>query len=70
VVIAGSINSFARLDRMKEINPWGFTIGGAFFEKKFVKDGSVRDQIESVHRYLEGSTQKSRAKAGAETKNR
>jgi hypothetical protein len=62
VVIAGSINSFARLDRMKEINPWGFTIGGAFFEKKFVKNGAVREQIDSVHRYLAGSTQKSRTK--------
>jgi len=69
VVIAGSINSFARLDRMKEINPWGFTIGGAFFDKKFVKNGSVREQIDSVHRYLGGSTQKSRTKVGGETKN-
>jgi hypothetical protein len=54
---------------MKEINPWGFTIGGAFFDKKFVKNGSVREQIDSVHRYLGGSTQKSRTKVGGETKN-
>ena len=32
VCIAGSINSFDRLDEILEISPWAFTIGGAFFE--------------------------------------
>jgi hypothetical protein len=30
----------ARIDRVKAMGAWGFTIGGAFFDKKFVKDGS------------------------------
>lgn len=54
VVIAGSIDSFARLDKIKKINPWGFTIGSAFFDKKFVNDGSFREQIESARQYIEG----------------
>jgi len=53
VVVAGSINSFARLDKIKELDPWAFTIGSAFFEKKFVADGSFDKQIEVVLDYLE-----------------
>jgi hypothetical protein len=52
VVVAGSINSFARLDKIKELNPWAFTIGSAFFEKKFAAAGSFRKQIETVLDHL------------------
>ncbi len=52
IVIAGSIDSFQRIDRMKEIRPWAFTIGGAFFAKRFVPRGSFRDQLQSVISYL------------------
>lgn len=38
VCIAGSINSYEKLDRIKEISPWSFTVGSAFFEKKFGND--------------------------------
>lgn len=31
VCIAGSINSYQRLDEIKEAGPWAFTIGSAFF---------------------------------------
>ena len=51
-VIAGSIDSNARLDFMKEVQPWGFTIGGAFFNAKFVPGGSVRENIQAVLDYL------------------
>ncbi len=61
VVIAGSIDGFARLDKIKKINPWGFTIGTAFFDKKFVRNESFREQIESVNLYLGGAAQKSKA---------
>lgn len=53
VVVAGSINSFARLDKIKELDPWAFTIGSAFFAQKFVPDGSFDKQIEVVLNYLE-----------------
>ena len=53
VVLAGSINSFDRLDKIKQYNPWGFTIGTAFFDKKFVKSGSFKEQIIKVLSYLD-----------------
>jgi len=53
VVLAGSINSFDRLDKIKQLNPWGFTIGSAFFDKIFVKDGSFKEQIISILSYID-----------------
>ncbi len=55
VIIAGSINSFEKLEKVKKLNPWGFTIGSAFFNKEFVKGGSFKEQIESIVKYLENS---------------
>ena len=52
VCIAGSIQSYARLDKMKEIAPWSFTIGGAFFENKF-GDVSFGEQIKRVCEYMQ-----------------
>lgn len=49
VCIAGSINSYSRLDMVKEANPWAFTVGGAFFENKF--KGSFGEQINKVYNY-------------------
>lgn len=51
VCIAGSIKNFERLDYMKEISPWTFTIGSAFFEKEF-GDLSFGDQITVVCDYM------------------
>lgn len=51
VCIAGSINSFERLDEIKESAPWSFTIGRAFFENKF--GGTISEQIDSVCEYME-----------------
>lgn len=53
VVIAGSIDSFDRLDIVKELNPWAFTIGTAFFDKKFVPEASFGTQIREVLSYLD-----------------
>ena len=50
VVIAGSINSYERLDEIKKVDPWGFTIGSAFFENKF--GGSFTEQINNVCSYI------------------
>lgn len=52
VCLAGSIKSFERLDKMKEIAPWTFTIGSAFFDKKF-GDMSIKDQINVVCEYMQ-----------------
>lgn len=50
VVLAGSVNSYARLDEVREANPWGFTIGSAFFEGRF--GGTVAEQIDRVVEYV------------------
>ena len=52
VCIAGSINSFERLDEIKAINPWAFTVGGAFSENKFGDD--FCSQINAVSKYIKG----------------
>ena len=51
VCIAGSINSYERLDEIKEINPWSFTIGSAFFDHAFGQD--FNEQINCVCDYME-----------------
>jgi len=50
ICVAGSIDSFDRLDEIKAISPWGFTIGGAFFENRFGDD--LASQINRVVDYL------------------
>jgi len=53
VILAGSVDSLARIDRVKAMGAWGFTIGSAFFDKKFVKDSSFSDQVAAVAQYLQ-----------------
>ena len=50
VCLAGSVNSYQRLDEIREANPWSFTIGGAFFENRF--GGSIPEQIDKVIDYV------------------
>lgn len=50
VCIAGSVNSYKRLDEIKKVSPWAFTIGGAFFENKF--GGTIEEQINKVCDYI------------------
>ena len=52
VCLAGSINSFARLDAVKKVDPESFTIGGAFFENRFGEDKSFAEQIDIVVDYM------------------
>lgn len=51
VSIAGSINTYDRLEAVKATNCWAFTIGGAFFENKFGEGFSK--QIETVVDFLD-----------------
>ena len=50
VCIAGSVNSYKRLDELKEVKCAYYTIGSAFFEKKFGK--SFAEQIDLVCDYM------------------
>lgn len=55
VCVAGSINSYTRLDEVKDAGAWAFTIGGAFFENKF--NGTICEQIDKVCSYLAAGEQ-------------
>jgi hypothetical protein len=48
LIVAGSINSFERIAKMKELDVWAYTIGGAILDKKFVLKGSNADNIKAV----------------------
>ena len=50
VCLAGSIDSYQRLDEVCQAAPWAFTIGSAFFENKF--DGTFAEQIDKVCDYV------------------
>ena len=52
ICIAGSINSFARIDIMFDIAPWAFTMGSALFDKRFVPDGDFRTNLKAVADYM------------------
>ena len=51
VCIAGSINSYQRLEQVMNSTPWAFTIGGAFFENKFGE--THKEQIDKVCEYID-----------------
>lgn len=51
VCLAGSIDSFSRLDSVRRAGAWAFTIGGAFFENCF--GGTFAQQIDKVCRYIQ-----------------
>lgn len=48
MIVAGSIDSYGRVSKMREMDIWAFTIGGAIFDKKFVGNGSLADNINAV----------------------
>ncbi|HEX5809626.1 MAG TPA: hypothetical protein VFY25_13250 [Anaerolineales bacterium] len=52
IVSAGSIASFERISEVWDSGAWGFTIGSAFFEKKFVPDGSFEQNLLAVCNWL------------------
>ena len=54
VVSAGSIDSFNRIKEVSDAGAWAFTIGTAFFKKKFVPEGSIRDNMQKVNEWVSG----------------
>jgi len=53
LIIAGSIDSFEKVRKMAELGVWAFTIGSAVFDKKFVPNGTLNDQISAVFKEIE-----------------
>ena len=52
IVSAGSIASYQRIAEVWEAGSWGFTIGGAFFEGKFVPNGDFTENVKAVSEWL------------------
>ena len=52
IVSAGSIASFERINEVWDSGAWGFTIGSAFFDQKFVPDGSFEQNVLAVCNWL------------------
>ena len=50
VCVAGSIDSYQRIDEVKNAGAWAFTIGRAFFENKF--GATYSEQIDKVCNYI------------------
>lgn len=47
-VLAGSIGSVERLEKVKKMNPWLFTMGSALFTANFVPNGTVYENLAEV----------------------
>lgn len=65
LVSAGSIDSYKRLEEVANTGAWGFTIGSALFDKKFVSDGSFNDNILAVCNWLEKRDEAQAVKPGS-----
>lgn len=52
IVSAGSVASYQRIAEIWEAGAWGFTIGGAFFEAKFVPGGTFTENVRAVYEWL------------------
>jgi hypothetical protein len=53
IVSAGSIDSYTRMAEVWQAGAWGFTIGSALFDKKFVPEGSFKENTIAVCDWLE-----------------
>ena len=58
VVSAGSIDSYTRLQEVRDTGAWGFTIGSALFDEKFVTGGTFKENILAVCKWLEDNNKK------------
>jgi len=54
IVSAGSIASCKRIDEVLAAKAWGFTVGTAFFEEKFVPDGSFKENVMAAWNWMQG----------------
>ncbi|GAB4480133.1 MAG: 4-hydroxythreonine-4-phosphate dehydrogenase [Anaerolineales bacterium] len=57
IVSAGSVASFQRIAEIWEAGAWGFTIGGAFFEGKFVAGGDFTQNVKAVSDWLANTSE-------------
>ena len=57
IVSAGSIDSYRRIAEVWQTGAWGFTIGSALFDKKFVPNGSFKENTIAVCDWLENNSE-------------
>ncbi len=57
IVSAGSIDSYKRMAEVWRAGAWGFTIGSGLFDKKFVPNGSFRENTIAVCEWLEKTSE-------------
>jgi hypothetical protein len=57
IVSAGSIDSYRRMAEVWLAGAWGFTIGSALFDKKFLPSGSFRENAIAVCEWLEKNSE-------------
>jgi hypothetical protein len=48
VIVAGSIATLEQIEQLDRAGAWGFTVGGAVFERRFPGGPTVREQVEAV----------------------
>ena len=48
IVSAGSIATYDRINEVWQAGAWGFTVGSAFFESRFVPKGAFEDNLMAV----------------------
>jgi hypothetical protein len=53
IVSAGSIASYERILEVWQAGAWGFTIGSAFFEGRFISEGTFEDNLLAVVDWLQ-----------------
>ena len=53
IVSAGSIATFERIREVWDSGAWGFTIGSAFFDRQFVPNGSLEENVMAVCDWLQ-----------------
>ncbi len=54
VVCAGGIGTYEQIGEVVDSKAWGFTVGSAFFEERFVPDGSFRENVTNVWDWMQG----------------
>ena len=50
-MMTGSVNDFGKLDVIKQMQPWGITVGGALFEDGKFGGGTLAERIDRIDSY-------------------
>lgn len=53
IILAGSIDNWEKIENANQSGIWAFTIGSAFFDKKFARNQSFKDQLIAVNHKLQ-----------------